>query len=199
MEIQRHLQSAVADKDTAFGVNSDVVCYTLYLNSGIFIILLTIYCVCHYKTIADRIYCPRKYLQGPDHIPFESKDRYLFSWVNDCFSVSTETIKRKIGLDALLFLRFERLCATSFCLSAIYGLAVLLPVNYTSHNDGVRDAFAKMSISNIPDKEGKLWWHVLGAYLFTSLACVLIWRQVVEGNLLYFIIFHYFILCLLIV
>ncbi len=56
-------------------------------------------------------------------------DDGLFSWLKPVWSCSDEYLLDKIGLDAVLFLRFWRMCRNIFICLGVLGSAVIIPFN----------------------------------------------------------------------
>jgi len=56
-------------------------------------------------------------------------DDGLLSWLKPVWSCTDEYLLEKIGLDAVLFLRFWRMCRNIFICVGLLGVAVIIPFN----------------------------------------------------------------------
>jgi calcium permeable stress-gated cation channel len=56
-------------------------------------------------------------------------DDGLFSWLRPVWSCTDEYLLDKIGLDAVLFLRFWRMCRNIFICLGVLGVVVIIPFN----------------------------------------------------------------------
>lgn len=80
----------------------------------------------------------------------------------------------KIGLDAVVFIRFIRMCRQVFMAMAIIGCGVLIPINviatYRAQPNGEtpQDKIAMLSINGITDLNW-IWGHVGAMWAFTAI------------------------------
>lgn len=58
----------------------------------------------------------------------------LLSWIKPVTTAKESYLMDRIGLDAVLFLRFTRMLRNMFLIFGVIGLAVMLPVNVTQTN-----------------------------------------------------------------
>ncbi|TPX60735.1 hypothetical protein PhCBS80983_g01641 [Powellomyces hirtus] len=117
-------------------------------------------------------------------IPYE-----LFGWVKPVWQLPESYIAENIGLDAVMFLRFLKMCFTIIAILVCLLIPILLPINYYSnrhgplpppgHDDGIdvgaenstsRVKFGKAnldnySFANVPEESSFLWAHVVCAYV----------------------------------
>lgn len=87
---------------------------------------------------------------------------------------------REVGLDAVVFLRFTRMCRNIFATLSIPGLAILVPINVISvNNTSVGDVnvsggvFSKTTPQLAVGK--RLWNFVVAAYISNSVCCIFLW------------------------
>lgn len=88
-----------------------------------------------------------------------------YAWFLRTIRYTDTEVLATAGLDGLMFIKFFEMCATLFTLFCIFGVGILLPINFTSEND-ITDEFDKMSMSNIPQKSDLFWAHLIIAYVF---------------------------------
>ena len=101
--------------------------------------------------------------------------KLMWDWVALLASFSDEDIIRFCGADALMFLRFVRMCFKAAFLMCVYGLAVLLPIHAIGENG--QHQFDAFSASNISESSPFFWAHVVGAYLFTAIVLYLLYVE----------------------
>lgn len=58
----------------------------------------------------------------------------ILSWIKPVTTAKESDLVNRIGLDAVLFLRFTRMCRNIFAVFGVVGLAIMLPVNVTQTN-----------------------------------------------------------------
>ncbi|KAM0753509.1 DUF221-domain-containing protein [Meredithblackwellia eburnea MCA 4105] len=106
----------------------------------------------------------------------------IFGWVQPMFRVSEAELMRSIGLDAVAYLRFLRMCIHIFiCLTAL-GFASLVPSNYVynlkhkvDRQQGDVSFFSNMTLQDV--RGPWLWLHTSLAYIFTFVIFFFIWRN----------------------
>ncbi|KAI3425049.1 hypothetical protein D9Q98_008427 [Chlorella vulgaris] len=101
--------------------------------------------------------------------------RRLWGWLQPVFTVSDEELVRSAGLDALVGIRIISFGVMLFLPMTLGGMAVLLPINYTSDYykqiaeeegmDEYTSVFMRMTISNIRQRSPLLWVHFVFVYL----------------------------------
>jgi hypothetical protein len=110
--------------------------------------------------------------------------RRLWGWLLPVFRVTDEELVRSAGLDALIAVRIISFGVILFLPMTVVGMAVLLPINYTSDYykqyaeeegmDEYTSVFMRMTISNIRQRSPLLWVHFVVVYLNVFWACWLI-------------------------
>ncbi|KAJ3188365.1 hypothetical protein HDU85_005516 [Gaertneriomyces sp. JEL0708] len=109
---------------------------------------------------------------------------HLFGWFKPIWDIPESYIIENVGLDAVMFLRFLRMCFMITLILICTVLPILLPVNYLAPGswpdgvDGASDSgsnlqFAKenmlrYSISNIPSKSDAFWAHLVCVYIVSG-------------------------------
>jgi hypothetical protein len=61
----------------------------------------------------------------------------IFSWFGPVYKTKENVLVDKIGLDAVIFLRFTRMLRNMFISLGLIGLLVMIPVNITMRNKGI--------------------------------------------------------------
>ena len=99
------------------------------------------------------------------------------------FHIPTHSIQiiKRVGFDALIFLRFHRLALRCIVKMSVFSFLVLLPLNFTGGgrakaNDlkGYVDSllftdFLRFTMANISSGSDRLWIHCVAAYLLTMI------------------------------
>lgn len=128
-----------------------------------------------------RIYSPRLLLNGLD-FPISKLPNNLFGWFFPAFKIKDEEILQYAGLDALMFLRYLRLCL-KFCIIILpYGLIVALPVNYyggVSDKDATITGLDRLTMGNVTPLSRKLWVHFVGVWVYTFVILYLLYQEYV--------------------
>lgn len=99
-----------------------------------------------------------------------------FGWMLTMYRMDDQTILHVAGLDSLMLIKFYRLCVQLFGVCTIFGIAILLPVNFTASEDSNLDAFNSMAMGNIPDQSHRFWAHLIIAYFFAFVFYHLSWK-----------------------
>jgi hypothetical protein len=130
------------------------------------------------------IYEPKvKYHLGEKRPPRISDS--LFGWIPPLVNTKEPELVDKIGLDAVVFLRFLRMFRRLFSAIAILTCGVLIPVNVLYNLKHVpskdRDILSMLTIRDVGDQY--LFIHVGVTYLITGLVMFFIfinWKQIVR-------------------
>lgn len=123
------------------------------------------------------MYAPRAKHADERHrpIPLGKKP---FSWVAAIKDVKEQELVDKIGLDAVLFLRFMRMVRNIFLVVTVFGCGILIPVNVVGgsnfyqqwHNISTLMKFTPQYIFG-----RKFWAFVIVAYLIEATVCFFLW------------------------
>ncbi|KAG0218308.1 hypothetical protein BGX33_007813 [Mortierella sp. NVP41] len=141
------------------------------LGTNIALSLLTLGAFCWLRPKNGVIYA-RKYKSSPEDKRAPKLEEGYFSWMGPVWSCPDEVLVEKIGLDAVVFIRFVRMCRQVFIAMAILGCGVLIPVNVIgtlrSQKDGTvpDDKIALLSISGLENLDW-LWAHVGAMWAFS--------------------------------
>ena len=134
------------------------------------------------------VYAPK--LKGTDsrHAP-PPLGRGLFAWVTPLMKKREADLVGQIGLDAIVFLRFTRMCRNLFLVMSVIGCGVLIPTNVLgslSTQKGL-SALTLMTPLNAPPKS--LWAQVVCSWLFDAMVAFALWwnyRAVTRLRIAYF-------------
>lgn len=74
------------------------------------------------------VYAPRLRHTDEKHRP-PPLDKTLFAWYKPVFKTNEDYYVDRIGMDATVFLRFARMCRNMFITLAVFGCAIVIPVN----------------------------------------------------------------------
>ncbi|KAF2632481.1 DUF221-domain-containing protein [Macroventuria anomochaeta] len=128
------------------------------------------------------VYAPRLRHTDDKHRP-PPLDKSLFAWYKPVFKTNEDYYVDRIGLDATVFLRFARMCRNMFITLAVFGCAIIIPVNITysirqgrikNLGDESKYIFVMMTPSQL---SGEVFWaHVVVAYIFDIIVCGFLWR-----------------------
>ncbi|KAF9159095.1 hypothetical protein DFQ26_006920 [Actinomortierella ambigua] len=114
------------------------------------------------KTMAY-LYSPRCRLKENPSPPMSTK---FLGWIIPTLRLSDEFYINNVGLDAVMFLRFLKMCL-QFCLfNAIVVGTILLPIHY--YGGGGQSEVLRLSVANIENDSNILWTHVFMAYVVTG-------------------------------
>ncbi|GBB83502.1 hypothetical protein RclHR1_10200009 [Rhizophagus clarus] len=120
-----------------------------------------------------KVYEPRTYLV-PERNRSEPLPPGLFAWVLPVLRIPDDEVIKRIGLDSYMFLRFMRMFMIIFSIFSVFGLPILLPVNFV--NQGNNQGLEKFTIGNIRNPK-RLWSHVILAWLFSGILMYYIYRE----------------------
>ncbi|KAL5522727.1 hypothetical protein ACEPAG_8745 [Sanghuangporus baumii] len=123
------------------------------------------------------IYEPRTYVPRDESKRSEGLGRSPFSWPIKIWNKDFHTILRHNGVDAYLFVRFQRMMVQIFGPIWIISWAVLLPV--TGVNGGAdNDGLDRFTFGNIgKQNQTRYWAHLACAWVFTIWICGVIYRE----------------------
>lgn len=95
-----------------------------------------------------------------------------FAWMSPVWNCPDTELVEKIGLDAVVFIRFIRMCRQIFIALAVLGCGTLIPINIIGtirSQDGVvpEDKIGLLTISGIKNFDW-LWAHVGAIWAFST-------------------------------
>ena len=132
---------------------------TLLLNAFIGLALFALFAFYRKRSA---VYAARKDYR-PHRVPATIRDglQGLF----DASRLSDETVRKSVGTDAYVLLRFLRLWRDVSALSAFVAIAVLLPCYTTGRHQ--ENGFYASTIANLQKGRPRMWAPVIYAYFFT--------------------------------
>ncbi|KAG0206722.1 hypothetical protein BGX28_001867 [Mortierella sp. GBA30] len=114
------------------------------------------------KKTLEYLYSPRCRLSVDPSPPVPSR---FMGWVMPTIRMPEEFYINNVGLDAVMFLRFLKMCLQFCIFNGVVVGCILLPIHY--HAGGSLTEVPRMSIMNVPDDSHLLWAHVFLTYLIT--------------------------------
>lgn len=167
----------------------------IYLNLA-FGVPITLVCLLLFEPLRRRIpsvfEARRKLNLAGEPLDYEGNRVYappapsykLFGWFLPTLRLDLDTIADTHGLDAAMFLRYQRFMLALFC-AMLLPTAVLLPVFYTGNMEDVAEnvedipvGINKLSISNVATSDPWRFWLVLFVeYFITAFVLYHIYRQ----------------------
>ena len=143
----------------------------LILNLIISVVCLIIFCLLRQKH--PKIYSPRQLLvESPAP---GKRSQSFFSWLFPAIFVKDKEVFQYAGIDAVVHMRFLKLCFKISLVLLPYGIIVLIPVNYFGGED--LGGLDKLALSNITPKSPKVWAHVVAAWIYTLVICYLLHQE----------------------
>lgn len=121
------------------------------------------------------IYAPRtKYSDANHALPPMGKGP--FSWIKPVAKAKEEMLLEKLGLDAVIFLRFARMLRNIFCVLAVIGLVVMIPCNVGTGVKAIQDKSNVFAVMTPLYTFGNgLWAQVVVAYAIDLVIIYFIW------------------------
>ncbi|KAF9983038.1 hypothetical protein BGZ75_005480 [Mortierella antarctica] len=128
-----------------------------------------------------KIYQPRTYLVKED-VRSPELPQGIFSWITASFRINDSELVNRIGLDAYMFVRFQRMCAMLFTAFTLVAIPIIIPINLVNGVNTVETkGIVAMTIGNVPEAQPwRLWFHLILTILFCTAAVVMLWREMQE-------------------
>lgn len=125
----------------------------------------------------SRVYARRLKVADEKHAP-PLLTKTLFGWLPAITRPREDELILKIGLDAVIFLRFVRMLRNLFLILSVIGCAVIIPINLVGGHSlydeyGNVNTLLKFTPQYIFGT--KFWAFVVCAYVFQAIVCLLIW------------------------
>ncbi|KAF9570609.1 hypothetical protein EC968_001634 [Mortierella alpina] len=133
-----------------------------------FVVGVAIFCAfCIVRRWNRKIYQPRTYLVKED-IRSPELPQGIFSWITASFRINDSELVNRIGLDAYMFVRFQRMCAMLFTAFTLVAIPILIPINLVNGVNTVETkGIVAMTIGNVPEAQPwRLWFHLILTILF---------------------------------
>ncbi|KAI9681977.1 MAG: hypothetical protein M1817_000031 [Caeruleum heppii] len=124
-----------------------------------------------------QVYAPRLKSSDHKHAP-PPLGKGLFAWVKPVWQAKETDLVDKIGLDAVIFLRFTRLCRNLFLVMSVVGCGVLIPSNIFGSDKAQAKSLNPLTLMTPLVVFGKgLWAQIICSYLFDGMICFALWRH----------------------
>ncbi|KIW10507.1 hypothetical protein PV08_11471 [Exophiala spinifera] len=121
------------------------------------------------------IYAPRLKNADKDHAP-PPLGRGLLGWVEPVNKASEPFLVDRIGMDAVIFLRFTRMLRNMFLILAFVGIAIMIPVNVTLGSKGASNGSSAFTIMTPLFIFGSgLWAQVVLAWFIDIVVIYFLW------------------------
>ncbi|KAI9843120.1 MAG: Transmembrane protein 63C [Sclerophora amabilis] len=121
------------------------------------------------------VYAPKLKFADGKHAP-PPVGKGLFAWITPVLKTREPYLAERIGLDAIVFLRFTRMCRNMFLVMSVIGLAVLIPANVAGRPKGQTGTYSNLTlITPLLVWGGPLWAQVICSWLFDALIAVFLW------------------------
>lgn len=164
------------DNDTSTAISASSLALTLAIYGSIMIVGWLIFeCVRdkHRLTYSTR---DRK---ADTRVPLSQASYGLFGWIKPTTSLSDEEVIEYCGLDALMFLRFQRLCI-KVALGAVALSILVLPVYATGSNPDIKgeiDDLERFTMANVENGSARLWVSIISACAISFVTMYLVFLE----------------------
>ena len=123
------------------------------------------------------VYAPKIKHADEKHAP-PPIGKGLLSWIHPVRTAKEPFLIEKIGLDAVVFLRFTRMLRNIFLILGIIGLCVMIPVNVGDRNKEISTGLDAFSIMTPLYVFGNgLWAQVVCAWVFDAVVGYFLWHN----------------------
>jgi hypothetical protein len=139
---------------------------------------------CFVRPRNNLVYAPRLKNSDKQHAP-PPLQKGLFSWIKPVNKASEDFLMEKIGMDAVVFLRFTRMLRNIFLVLGLLGLLVMIPVNVLEGKRSLRGGGTSVFAIMTPLYTfGRgLWAQVVVAWIIDIVVMYFLWynyRKVVR-------------------
>ncbi|KAK2767784.1 Transmembrane protein 63C [Arachnomyces sp. PD_36] len=158
---------------SAFQVNAVWVSLGTYI--GITIVLALLFSL--FRPRNSVVYAPKVKHADEKHTP-PPIGKGLFAWVKPVIKTKEHELADMIGLDAVVFLRFAKMCRNIFLVLSVIGCLVMIPINISESDEWMTkglSAFATMTPMYVFSQA--LWSHVACAWGFDIIVGYFLWRN----------------------
>ncbi|KAF9278711.1 hypothetical protein BGZ68_008409 [Mortierella alpina] len=132
------------------------------LSAGVSVVCIGVFEWNRRKKTLQYLYSPRCRLKVNPTPPMSMK---FLGWIKPTITLPEEFYIANVGLDAVMFLRFLKMCLQFCIFNAVIVGIILLPIHYFGDKNFVE--VPRFSILNIQDDSNLLWAHVLLTYVVT--------------------------------
>ncbi|KAH0525580.1 hypothetical protein TsFJ059_007929 [Trichoderma semiorbis] len=138
------------------------------------------------------VYAPKLKHVDDKHAP-PPLGKKPWSWILPLMSTQEEQLMHTIGMDATVFLRVMRMCRNMFCILAIIGIGILVPIHSTKsvkfpgETTNSNSWITEITPLNVYGKW--MWAQVVIAWVFDIIVCFFLWwnyRRIMQLRRKYF-------------
>lgn len=156
-------------------IQSDAAAASLITSLGFTALVTLLFCfVRPYNTA---VYAPRLRHADEKHAP-PQLSRSPWAWIIPVAKTKEQELVQKVGMDAVVFLRFTRMCRNMFLVLTIVGCAILIPINYIGGKKFFRQWNDVKGLMKLTPQYmfGEVYWaFVACAYAFDAIVCFFLW------------------------
>ncbi|EUC48104.1 hypothetical protein COCMIDRAFT_88293 [Bipolaris oryzae ATCC 44560] len=134
---------------------------------------------CFLRPRNSRVYAPRAKHADEKHRPLPLGNKPL-SWLSAVRNVREQDLVDKIGLDAIIFLRFMRMIRNIFFVLTVVGCLILIPVNVVGGSPFYKQWSSISTLMKFTPQYifgRKFWAYVAFAYMIQGTVCFFLWRN----------------------
>ncbi|KAF9116942.1 hypothetical protein BGX27_008090 [Mortierella sp. AM989] len=167
------MSDAAAEQTNA---NPSISTFTsaLLFNGAVAVAVFIAFCIVRHWN--KKIYQPRTYLVSED-IRSPELPSGIFSWITASFAVKDNVLVERIGLDAYMFLRFQRMSTILFTGFTLLAVPILIPLNVI--NGGEEEGVKSMTIGNVV-VGWRMWFHLALTIIFSGATIFMLWSEMLE-------------------
>jgi len=123
------------------------------------------------------VYAPRLKNSDKQHAP-PPLGKGLFAWIKPVNKATDDFLMEKIGLDAVVFLRFTRMLRNIFLTLGLLGIVVMIPVNVTMGNKPITQGLNALAVMTPLYIFGNgMWAQVVVAWLIDLVVMYFLWHN----------------------
>ncbi|BFZ55714.1 hypothetical protein PYCC9005_002755 [Savitreella phatthalungensis] len=146
---------------------------------GVSIVLLLAFSVLRPRNTV--VYAPKVKYADEKHQPPRLRDT-PWAWIRPILTLREDALVDKVGLDAIIYLRFLRMCRNYLALVSILGAGAIIPINIigtnqtaksSSDSTGSLNPLLRLTVSGLTGN-----WiipHIAFSYVFLAILLVFIW------------------------
>ncbi|KAK5118112.1 hypothetical protein LTR62_004159 [Meristemomyces frigidus] len=133
---------------------------------------------CFLRPYNNVVYAPRAKHADSKHAP-PPIEKGLFGWIPPLIHTKEQDLVDKVGLDAAIFLRFNRMLRNIFSVLSVLGCGILIPVYLVCSDSSITKGiswFSRLAPVYMFGSQG-FWAVVLIAYIFDIVICFFLWTN----------------------
>lgn len=171
--IDKTLQEFLTLVQTPFRQQFSTDAFFASLGSSLGISLIILLSWCLIRPYHSAVYAPKLRNADQKYAPPAIEKGY-FAWFKPLIKCQEVDLIDKLGLDAIVFLRFLRMCRTIFLCLSVIGCLVVIPVNVTcslkAAPAGEREVSIQWLTLMTSNFTGRcMWAHVIIAWVFDAI------------------------------